>query len=96
MTEDCQPDEGDNVVSQKPEHGVAAIEVVNRTTMYIGAYAKCNNGKKYPISTITYKANSGYSGMDSFEVTSVSPRGFTNVYRYTIKVIDRNQKSAQR
>jgi hypothetical protein len=88
---DCSVLETDITVSQKPEHGDATVQIVKRQTGYVGGYEKCN--RVWPVPTITYKAAPGFSGTDTFEVTSVSvSTGFTSIWRYTINVVDRNQK----
>jgi hypothetical protein len=96
MSSDCVVGDSDNTITKEPEHGVAVIEIIERYTAYTAesAFHKCNS-KKHSVPSITYKAAIGYSGADTFEVTSISPSGFANVYRYTIRIIDRTKKQGR-
>jgi hypothetical protein len=93
---DCVIGESDETITKEPDHGTVAIEIIERNTFYSkdSTYYKCND-KKHRIPTIIYRAAIGYTGTDTFEVTSISPAGYANVYRYTIKVIDRSKKQGR-
>ncbi len=77
---DCVIGESDETITKEPDHGTVAIEIIERNTFYSkdSTYYKCND-KKHRIPTIIYRAAIGYTGTDTFEVTSISPAGYANV-----------------
>ena len=86
----CTLEDNETFVTKEPEHGVVAIEVIENYANFSAdsPRAKCNE-KKVAMPTITYRSVAGYTGADTFEVTSVSPSGFRYVYSYTLSIIDR-------
>lgn len=97
MSPNCSLQDSDITVTKDAEHGMAAIEIVERNVAYgvDSPYRKCNEKGKFSIPTVSYKAAVGYSGTDSFEVTVINPEGFKFVYRYTMTIVDRNAKKGR-
>jgi hypothetical protein len=75
-------------ITKKPEHGIA--ELVPHTDFPIfpknNPRAKCNEQKVDGYS-LSYKANAGYKGPDSFTYVMIGPSGFAweRTYRFNVR-----------
>jgi hypothetical protein len=77
-------------ITKKPEHGTATIEMVARFPHFAKdqtQYVKCNE-KKVRMPVLTYKAEDGYTGTDTFDVSTNTSNGMIHQYHFTIKTTD--------
>lgn len=75
-------------VIKQPDHGTITIDMQSRFANFPKEavhYAKCNE-KKIRTPVLTYKAEAGYSGTDTFEVTANHSNGLMRQWNFTIKV----------
>src|SRR5215813_3213929 len=77
-------------IIKQPEHGVAEISSTTAYPTYPkeNPRAKCNE-HKVETNVLTYKANAGYKGPDSFTYVEIAPSGyaFEKTYRFNVRAI---------